>query len=90
MPFVVYLIVPSVAVHVTANEEVEKLWFDVHVGAAGAVLSIHAVFEVTFVVLHNPAPLQTFGVTLHVEDAHSVLIVHVTGVHDARLETASE
>ena len=48
----------------------------------GAVLSNLIAFDVTFVVLQFHAASHTFGVTLHVDAAHSVLIVHVTGVHD--------
>ena len=48
----------------------------------GAVLSSFIEFDVTFVVLQFHAASHTFGVTLHVAVADSVLIVHVTGVHD--------
>jgi hypothetical protein len=55
---------------------------------AGAVLSNLIGFDVTFVVLQFHAASHTFGVTLHVAVADSVLIVHVTGVHDT-IHTAS-
>ena len=50
--------------------------------SVGAVLSNFIGFEVTAVLLQFHAPSHTFGVTLHVDAVQSVLIVHVTGVHD--------
>jgi len=51
------------------------------IAVIGSVLSTFAGFDVTDVVLHNPASLHTAGVILHVIPDHSP-IVHVTGVHD--------
>ena len=56
----------------------------------GAVLSNLIGFDVTFVVLQFNNLSHTFGVTLHVDATHSVLIVHVTGVHDVIPAHASE
>jgi len=51
-------------------------------------MSTFAGFDVTLLVLHNPASLHTLGVTLHVDHDHSN-IVHVTGVHDVIGATVS-
>ena len=54
----------------------------------GAVLSSFIGLEVTVMVLQFHAASQTFGVTLQVAADHSVVIVQLTGVHDA-IPTAS-
>jgi len=76
----------SVILHVVAADELVADQFaytvQLSVGAGGAVLSRLQVFEVILVVLQFHAASHTFGVTLHVDADHSVLIRQVTHVHD--------